>query len=74
MSIPDLLIREIRARPVVAPLPRPIRTASGNVLDAPLLLIDVLTDGRRGERAGLRLRLYGAQPAFARTVRARHRP
>src|SRR6266436_6573981 len=44
MSIPDLMIREIRARPVVAPLPRPIRTASGDVLDAPLLLIDVLTD------------------------------
>src|SRR5258708_12439699 len=44
MSIPVLMIREIRARPVVAPLPRPIRTASGDVLDAPLLLIDVLTD------------------------------
>src|SRR4051794_27745153 len=44
MSIPELLIREIRARPVVAPLPRPMRTASGDVLDAPLLLIDVLTD------------------------------
>ena len=44
MSIPDLAIREIRTRPVVAPLPRPIRTASGDVLDAPLLLIDVLTD------------------------------
>src|SRR5260370_26664711 len=44
MSIPDLVIREIRARPVVAPLPRPIRTASGDVLDAPLLLIDVLTN------------------------------
>jgi polyisoprenoid-binding protein YceI len=25
------VIREIQARPVVAPLPRPIRTASGNV-------------------------------------------
>src|SRR5260370_9820418 len=44
MSIPELLIREIRARPVVAPLPRPIRTASGGVMDGPLLLIDVLTD------------------------------
>lgn len=29
---------------MVAPLPRPIRTASGDVLDAPLLLIDVLTE------------------------------
>jgi mandelate racemase len=43
-TIPDLVIREIRARPVVAPLPRLIRTASGNVPDAPLLLIDVLTE------------------------------
>ena len=57
MSIPDLAIREIRARPVVAPLPRPIRTASGDVLDAPLLLIDVLTD------AGVMGRAY----AFAYT-------
>jgi mandelate racemase len=44
MKIPDIVIREIRARPVVAPLRRPIRTASGDVPDAPLLLIDVLTD------------------------------
>ena len=43
MSTRDLVIREIRARPVIAPLPRPIRTASGDVPDAPLLLIDVLT-------------------------------
>src|SRR6201987_3007905 len=51
MSIPDLVIREIRARPVVAPLPRPIRTASGNVPDAPLLLIDVLTEAGGTGRA-----------------------
>src|SRR5258708_13088187 len=57
MRIPDLVIREIRARPVVAPLPRPIRTASGNVPDAPLLLIDVLTE------AGVTGRAY----AFAYT-------
>ena len=57
MSIADLVIREIRVRPVVAPLPRPIRTASGDVLDAPLLLIDVLTD------AGVTGRAY----AFAYT-------
>jgi hypothetical protein len=57
MSIPDLAIREIRARPVVVPLPRPIRTASGDVLDAPLLLVDVLTD------AGVMGRAY----AFAYT-------
>jgi mandelate racemase len=57
MSIPDLVILEIRARPVVAPLTRPIRTASSDVLDAPLLLIDVLTD------AGVTGRAY----AFAYT-------
>jgi mandelate racemase len=57
MCIPDLVIREIQARPVVAPLPRPIRTASGNVPDAPLLLIDVLTE------AGVTGRAY----AFAYT-------
>src|SRR5260370_4051468 len=44
MSIPDLVGRESRGGAVVGPLPRPIRTASGDVLDAPLLLIDVLTD------------------------------
>src|SRR3979490_1629589 len=57
MNIPDLVIREIRARPGVAPLPRPIRTGSGDVLDAPLLLMDVLTD------AGVTGRAY----AFAYT-------
>ena len=51
------MIREIRVRPVIAPLPRPIRTASGDVPDAPLLLIDVLTD------AGVTGRAY----AFAYT-------
>jgi len=62
MNIPDLVIREIRARPVVAPLPRPIRTASGDVPDAPLLLIDVLTD------AGVTGRAY----AFAYTPLTLH--
>jgi hypothetical protein len=56
-----LVIREIRARPVVAPLPRAIRTAS---------TADRCVDGRRGDRSGLRVRLYTAHPAFARAVRA----
>jgi hypothetical protein len=56
MSIPDLVIREIRARPVVAPLPRPIRTASGDAR-RPLLPIDVLME------AGITGRAY----AFAYT-------
>lgn len=41
----DLLnIADIRARAVIAPLRRPIRTASGSIEAAPLLLLDVLTD------------------------------
>ena len=64
MSIPELLIREIRARPVVAPLPRPIRTASGDVLDAPLLLIDVLTDAGVTGRAYAFAFTLPAHPAF----------
>lgn len=39
-----LLIRSIRVRPVVAPLQRPLRTASGDILNAPLVLIDVETE------------------------------
>lgn len=44
MSVPSLVIREIEARPVVAPMPRPLRTAAGDILKAPLVLIDVLTE------------------------------
>jgi mandelate racemase len=39
-----LTIRDVRVRPVNAPLPRPIRTASGTIPVAPLLLIDIGTD------------------------------
>lgn len=39
-----LTLRDIRARAVVAPLARPIRTASGAIEASPLLLIDVLTE------------------------------
>jgi mandelate racemase len=37
-------IRQIQARAVVAPLDTPVRTASGHVSEAPLLLIDLTTD------------------------------
>jgi mandelate racemase len=37
-------IRDITARAVVAPLDAPIRTASGDVMQAPLVLIDLITD------------------------------
>ena len=40
---PSLTIRSLTARPVLAPLPRPLRTASGEIPAAPLVLIDVDT-------------------------------
>jgi hypothetical protein len=49
MNIPDLVIREIRARPVVAPLPRPIRTAmdeQGLAWDSMLRDLDVTRNFR----------------------------
>jgi mandelate racemase len=39
-----LTIRDIRVRPVNAPLARPIRTAVGTIPSAPLLLIDIGTE------------------------------
>lgn len=45
-------IREIAIRPVVAPLAEPVTTSSGTVADAPLVLIDLLTEG------GVRGRAY----------------
>ncbi|WP_285582492.1 enolase C-terminal domain-like protein [Herbidospora sp. NBRC 101105] len=38
-------ISRVRARPVVVPMARPLRTASGSITAAPLLLFDVVTDG-----------------------------
>lgn len=39
-----LLIREVRSRPVIVPMKRPLRTSSGAVTVAPLVLIDLVTD------------------------------
>lgn len=39
-----LVIRSLTARAVVAPLARPLRTASGEIPAAPLLLIDIATE------------------------------
>lgn len=39
-----LTVRDIRARAVIAPLRRPIRTASGSIDASPLLLLDVVTE------------------------------
>ncbi|WP_066363863.1 enolase C-terminal domain-like protein [Herbidospora mongoliensis] len=38
-------ISRLRARPVVVPMARPLRTASGSATAAPLLLFDVVTEG-----------------------------
>jgi mandelate racemase len=43
MSDPQLTIEDVRARAVVAPMKRPVRTAVGDVPAAPLVLIDVMT-------------------------------
>ncbi len=39
-----LTIRDLRARPVTAPLVRPLRTASGSIEVSPLILLDVMTE------------------------------
>ena len=44
MARSELLIKDIRARAVVAPLARPILTSVGVIPSAPLVLIDVFTD------------------------------
>jgi mandelate racemase len=44
MQITNLVIKKIQVRPVIAPMPRPLRTASGDILEAPLVLIDILTN------------------------------
>ncbi len=42
----DQTISDLRARAVVVPLARPLRTASGEIPAAPLVLIDVLAEGK----------------------------
>jgi mandelate racemase len=44
MGSQSLTIRSVKARPVDAPIARPIRTAVGTIPSAPLVLIDVLTE------------------------------
>lgn len=40
----SLIIREVVARPVVAPIRRPVRTAAGVIPAAPLVLLDIHTE------------------------------
>jgi len=63
MSVPT--IRDVKARTVIAPLQRPIRTASGAIEAAPLLLLDVRTDlGITGSAY-----LFGYTPLVLRSLR-----
>ncbi len=40
-----MIIGRVEAIPVVVPMKRPVRTASGAILEAPLLLVDLATNG-----------------------------
>lgn len=44
MNLPNLTIREIKARPVNVPMARPLATSGGTVGTAPLVLIDLVTE------------------------------
>ena len=44
MTTPTLTFRELRCTPVSVPLANPVRTASGQVTHAPLILLDLLSE------------------------------
>jgi mandelate racemase len=60
----------IRTTPVLAPIPRPVRTASGTIDRFPLVLIDVTTDDGVEGRAYAQVYLPALLPALDRTVAA----
>ncbi len=51
MTEPILTIRSLTARPVAAPLSRPLRTASGSIPTSPLLLIELQSEEGETGRA-----------------------
>jgi mandelate racemase len=61
-------IAHISTRAVLAPLPRPVRTASGTIDQFPLVLIDVTTDDGIKGRAYAQVYLPELLPALDRTV------
>ncbi|WP_161499755.1 enolase C-terminal domain-like protein [Limnohabitans sp. TS-CS-82] len=61
-------ITHIRTTPVLAPLPRPVRTASGTIGQFPLVLIDVSTDSGVVGRAYAQVYLPELLPALAQAV------
>jgi mandelate racemase len=66
MTVAPPTIRSLTARPVLAPLPRPLRTASGAIPAAPLLLLDVGTDQDVTGRAYV----FGYTPMTLQPLRA----
>ena len=61
-------IATIRTTPVFAPLPQPVRTASGTIDRFPLVLIDVTTDDGVEGRAYAQVYFPELLPALDRTV------
>lgn len=61
-------IASILTTPVLAPLPRPVRTASGSIERFPLVLIDVTTDEGVAGRAYAQVYLPELLPALDRTI------
>ena len=61
-------IAAIRTTPVLAPLPQPVRTASGTIDRFPLVLIDVATDDGVEGRAYAQVYFPELLPALDRTI------
>ena len=61
-------ITSIHTTPVLAPLPRPVRTASGTIGQFPLVLIDVHTDSDVVGRAYAQVYLPELLPALQHAV------
>lgn len=61
-------ITAIQTTPVLAPLPTPLRTASGSIERFPLVLINLATDGGAFGRAYAQAYLPELLPALERTV------
>jgi mandelate racemase len=68
MSEANLIVREIKARAVNAPLSRPLRNAMGVIPSAPLVLIDVVTEQGITGRAYLFAYTLAALAPLARLV------
>ncbi len=62
---PELRIRETQIRPVIVPMKRPLRTSSGAVTQAPLLLIDLCTEeGVTGRSYLFAYQLFALKPLY----------